>query len=81
MFNPLTPDLTQIKEIDLEKTITELSKRYVIASKIGNGQLCFQIQVMIEQYKEEMASRYKDQYKKINMRDQEKDLDSLINID
>ena len=81
MFNPLSPDLTQMKELDLEKSIADLGKRYIIAARGGNGQLCFQIQIMLEQYKEEMASRHRDRSKKINVRDQEKDLDKLINID
>jgi hypothetical protein len=81
MFNPLSPDLSQLKELDIEKSIADLSKRYAIAARGGNNQLCFQVQLILEQYKEELASRHRDRSKKINVRDQEKDIDNLINID
>lgn len=81
MFNPLLADLSTIKDIDIEKSITDLSKKYQIAARIGNNQLCFQIQIMIEQYQDELRSRNFNRSKKININDRETDLDTLINID
>lgn len=81
MYNPLIIDLDQKKDIDLEKSINDLSKKYIMAAKTGNGTLCFQLQTIIEQYKEELKNRNLNRSKKINVNDQDTDLGNLINID
>lgn len=79
MFNPLLPDLSKIKNDDLENKITELMKKYLIASQSGQGQVCNQISVILDAYKFEQQKRYESANKKLI--NQNKNLDDYINID
>ena len=80
MFHPLLPDLTEIKDQDLENKITELTSKYYIAARYGNGAVCSQIAIVIEQYKEELQKRHQEKLNKLSGKNQNKDLDDLINI-
>jgi len=80
MFHPLLGNLTEIKEQDLEVKIAELSRKYSIAARMGDGGLCSQILMALEQYKAEQQMRLQAK-SKINMKNQDKDLDDLINVD
>lgn len=80
MFNPLLPDLSNIKEQDLENRINDLNRKYTIAAKSGNGMLCEQISVVLMQMKEEQQQRMRDKNKRVNVKNQDKDLDDLINV-
>jgi len=79
MFHPLLGNLTEIKEQDLEVKIAELSRKYSIAARMGDGGLCNQILLALEQYKAEQQTRLQEK-SKINMKNQDKDLDDLINV-
>ena len=78
MFNPLLPDLSKVKNEDLELKINELMKKYFIAARSGQGVVCNQISVILEAYKEEQRRRYLETNKKVI---QDKNLDDFINID
>lgn len=78
MFHPLMPDLKDVKDVDLESKITELGKKYLIAAKSGNGYLCDQILVALEQYKDEQKRRFSEKNKQVTIKDQNRDLDDLI---
>jgi len=80
MFHPLLPDISNLKDTDLENKINELTKKYFIAANSGNGGLCDQISVALEQYKAEFAQRGIEKTKKVTVSDQSKDLDNLINV-
>lgn len=80
MFHPLLPDLKDIKDQDLENKITELTSKYYTAARFGNGSVCSQIAVVIEQYKEELQKRHREKLNKLSGGNQNKDLDDLINI-
>lgn len=80
MFHPLLPDLKDVKDADLESKITELSKKYLVASQSGNGYLCDQILLILNQYKDEQKKRFSEKNKKVTVKDQDRDLDKLINI-
>lgn len=79
MFNPLLPDLSSIKDQDLENTISDLSRKYHIAARSGNGGLCSQISVTLEQYKDEQRRRMIEK-SKVSVRKEDKDLDDLIKV-
>lgn len=79
MFNPLLPDLTQIKDQEIENKVHELTKKYWIAMKFGNGYLGQQILVSLEAYKQEMGRRQAEQQKAL-LSKQNKDLDDLIKV-
>jgi hypothetical protein len=78
MFNPLLPNLTHIKNEDLENKISELMQKYVIAARSGQGIVCQQIHVILETYKDEQRRRFAEANKKII---QNKNLDDFINVD
>ena len=64
MFNPLLPDLTKIKNEDIENKINELMKKYFIAARSGQGVVCSQISNILEAYKEEQRRRFSETNKK-----------------
>lgn len=79
MFNPLMPDISKLKNEDIEEKITELMKKYTIAARSGQGAVCQQIQIILEAYKHEQHRRYELANKKLT--NQNKNLDDYINID
>ena len=78
MFNPLLPDLTKIKNEDIENKINELMKKYFIAARSGQGVVCSQISNILEAYKEEQRRRFSETNKKAF---QNKNIDDYINVD
>jgi hypothetical protein len=80
MYNPLISDPKDIKDADLDNKILDLNKKYLIAVRSGNVSLCEQILTIIEQYREEQKKRFAEKNKQINLKDQNINLDSLINI-
>lgn len=76
MFNPLLENPASIKDSELEAKILDLSKKYSIAARMGQGLVCQQIQVIIESYKAEQEKRRLSSLKTNN-----KDFEELINIE
>lgn len=79
MFHPLLADLTALKDTDIDSRISDLQKKYSIAARSGNGGLCNQILVALDGYKYEQQNRYMTKTK-IATKNQNKDLDDLINV-
>jgi hypothetical protein len=79
MFHPLLPNLTEIKAPELEIKISELTKKYWISARSGNGYLCEQILVAIEAYKTELQNKNLAA-NRIVAKNGDKDLDDLIKI-
>lgn len=80
MFHPLLSDLSELKDADLELKISELGKKYSIAARSGNGGLCNQIALALEAYRTELQRRLLEK-SNITLKNQNKDLDDLINVD
>jgi hypothetical protein len=80
MFHPLAEDPSKIKDQELETKILDLTKKYYIAARLGQGGVCNQIVIALEMYKEE---QYKRQQESImaSSRKQSKNIDDLINIE
>jgi hypothetical protein len=80
MFHPLAEDPSKIKDNELELKIFDLTKKYYIAAKFGQGNVCNQISIILDMYKTE---QYKRQQENINssIKKQNKELDELINIE
>ena len=76
MFHPFEENLSELKDSELESKISELSKKYFQAQRLGNAQLLTQIETFIIIYREEMKRRYLTQ-----KTDLDNDLDQLINVD
>lgn len=79
MFNPLLPDLTTIKNEDLDNKITELMKKYFIAARGGMGGVCNQLNTILEAYKNEQHRRHLQSGQKLIS--QNKQLDDYISRD
>lgn len=79
MFHPLLPNVTEIKDLDLENKINELGKKYSFAARSGNGGLCSQILIVLEEYKFEQQRRSMERTK-VAIKNQDKDLGELINV-
>jgi hypothetical protein len=77
MFNPLLPDLTAIKNEDIDNKITELMQKYFIAAQSGQGGVCNQISVILDAYKDEQRRRHAQSSQKIL--NQNRHLDDYIN--
>lgn len=80
MFNPLIDNLSKIKDDDLELKIQDLTKKYYIAARSGQGILCGQIVTILDMLNDELKTRYS---KKLNdlQKNSDNNLDDLINID
>jgi len=78
MYHPLVEDTKNIKDIDLENRISDLTRKYYIAARSGQGGLCGQILTILDMLKEEQRSRYKKNLEGLNKNNQ--DLDDLINV-
>jgi len=76
MMHPLSPDLSSMKETELETKLQELSRRYFQTSNAG---LQHQLILLIEGYKSELSARrakqWQDQYQ-----NRSTDLDNLIKV-
>jgi hypothetical protein len=79
MFNPLLPDLSKIKNEDLDNKITELMQKYFVAARSGMGGVCNQINIILEAYKDEQRRRHAQASSKLI--NQNKHLDDYINRD
>lgn len=79
MFNPLMEDLSGLKDEEVNSKISELMKKYNIASRLGNGALAYQIVVALESLQTENARRQQEASRRL-VEKQKKDLDGLINV-
>jgi len=77
MIHPFQGDLSDLKDSDIESRLTELNKKYYIASRIGNYELLTQVQTFVTIYRDELNRRYLEK----NRGQIDKDLDQLINVD
>lgn len=82
MFNPLAKDPAILSDDDLQTTISDLQKKYLIASRSPNQSVLFQIQNSITMYSEEQRKRSNDKLREQQKQNNEdgKDLGDLINV-
>ena len=78
MFHPFQEDPKELSETELTQKISEWSKKYTVASRLGNNQLLTQIQTFVTIYRDELRRRAMQPTK---TNDEDKDLDQLINVD
>ena len=77
-MHPLTPDLSQLTDADLNKKHGELSTKLMQAYRFGNSQLVNQLQMVMEDYTMEIGRRQQklmDELTKTN-----KEFKSIIDI-
>ena len=80
MYHPLLEDPRNIKDQDLENKILDLSKKYHIAARMGQGGVAGQIIAALDTYKSELQRRQAESMREI-IQKQNKGLDDLINVD
>lgn len=77
MINPLTEDLSLLSDQELDEKLSDLTKKYHISYRLGKPQLLTQLENTINIYKEERSIRYHKQ----KLKDNDQDLDDLINVE
>jgi len=80
MFNPLLEDLTKLKDTELESKISDLTNKYGMAMRMGNGALGQQIAITLDAFRMETQRRQFEANKKLMEKQQDKGLDGLINV-
>ena len=79
MFHPLMGNPKELKDAELDNKIFELTKKYYIASNLGQGGVANQIIIALEMFREEQFRRQAEATKNL-MKKENKDLDDLINV-
>jgi len=79
MNHPLTGNLRDFSDGDLQKKITELGKRLVFAHQTGNAQMIGQLEMLMEDYREESMRRDRERMAKMQ-ESNGKDWDDLIDV-
>jgi hypothetical protein len=81
MFNPLIENPAKLKDQDLENKILDLSRKYGIAMRLGQGGVAQQIILTLEAYRVEQQTRQIESMKTIQEKQKKQGLDDLINVD
>jgi hypothetical protein len=80
MYHPLLDDPSKLKDQDLENKILDLSRKYHIAARMGQGGAAQQIVVALDMYRSEQQRRQIENSQSL-IKNQNKGLDDLINVD
>lgn len=75
-MHPLVSDLSNLKDVELENKISDLTRKYF---QTYNPGVQAQIVAVLDSYKEELDKRRRLEYEKM-MNTRDKGLDKLINI-
>ena len=78
-MHPLTPDLNSLSDEELAKKVQDLSRRMNQAWSSGNGELLQQVQMMLEDYQEELNRRQRKMIEDLSKK-AGKDFDDIIDI-
>lgn len=78
MYHPLLMEPSKLKDADIEAKITDLSRKYNLAARMGNFELCEQMVMIIEALRLEMRDR---QAKRSSQKVNNTTLDKLVKID
>jgi hypothetical protein len=81
MYHPLAEDPTNLSNDELQEKISQLHKKYVTASRFPDQSLVRQVQSMIIMYTEEQQRRYRKIREESKNKNQDQDLDGLVNVD
>jgi hypothetical protein len=81
MYNPLIENPSKLKDQDLEKKILDLSQKYHVSMRLGQGGLAQQIVVALDSYRMELRERQANAMKIIQEKQEKQGLDDLINVD
>ena len=79
MIHPLLEDCSKLTNVELDLRIQDLSKKYFIAARMGQGMIVSQMITILDIYHEEIGRRREKAMKETINKD--RTLDDLINID
>jgi hypothetical protein len=79
MFHPLISNSAELSVAELESKVSDLTKKYFLAMRFGNGDLANQVAVALEMYRTELQARHLAA-SKIPTQNGNKDLDDLIKV-
>ena len=77
MFHPFQEDPKELNDTQLQERISELSKKYTQAARLGKGELLTQLQTFVTIYRDEITRRAISAKYEQN----DTDLDQLINVE
>ena len=77
MFHPFQEDPKELSETELTQKLSELTKKYTQAARLGKPQLLTQLQTFVTIYRDELRRRAIA----AKFEQNDKDLDQLINVD
>jgi len=72
--HPLIKDVNDLSEAELLERVSDLSKKYLFAQRTGNSQLCNQILMALETYRNKLQEIYRAS------KDNKTDFDDKIDI-
>jgi len=78
-MHPLSPDLTNLTDDELQKKYNELNTRINSAYRMGNTDLIMQIQLLLQDYQTEIGTRQRKMMEDLQKR-AGKDFDDIIDI-
>ena len=78
-MHPLTPDLTQLTDADLQKKYNDLNIRLSQAYRMGNGNMVMQIQNVMEDYSAELQRRQQKMLEEMMSKNGKK-FDGIIDV-
>ena len=81
MFNPLLPDLSKIKDADLENKVLDLNQKFHASMRMGQGGLAQQVAITLEAYRYEQQRRQAEAMKTLQEKQKKQGLDDLINVE
>jgi len=81
MFNPLLPDLSKIKDADLENKVLDLNQKFHSSMRMGQGGLAQQVAITLEAYRYEQQRRQAEAMKTLQEKQKKQGLDDLINVE
>lgn len=81
MYNPLTPDLSELSIDELTKRLSKLNARMAEALQFGRVEVANQVRVMITETSEELSKRSRDLLKKPEDEDKTKNRRDPNNLD
>jgi hypothetical protein len=78
MVHPLSPDLTKLSNEELTTKHSELLKRITYAYRIGSNEMVYQLQMLLEDYQNELNVRHQKQLEE--MQKSSKNFKNIIDI-
>lgn len=81
MFHPHAPNFADMKDNEIEAKLSELTRKYFQAQRLGNIELLTQVGTFVTMYREELSERHRRAMANSREHLDKGDLDQLINVE